>query len=138
MREPANDCRKVGLMKLTGRFGGTFGEEGDARHVPSIALPSCARGRSPDVHQATTRYLCSFSIQYSGPCMRFQKVVVATPPTDSEDRKVAVTTAIVPHDSVPAGPSKRWPVSRLLVMPITHRVLQYAQLDGAECAPLTA
>jgi hypothetical protein len=36
----------------------------------------------------------------------FSKVVVATPPTDSEDGNVTVTTAIVPHDCVPADPSK--------------------------------
>jgi hypothetical protein len=52
--------------------------------------------------------------------------------------KVTVTAAIVPHDSVPADSIKRWPRSRLFVMLITHRVLQYAHLEGAECAPLTA
>src|ERR1700733_5929886 len=42
-----------------------------------LAMPA-----SPDVHQATTWCLCSFSIQYSGPCLRFPEGVVATPPTD--------------------------------------------------------
>src|ERR1700693_4213474 len=94
-------------------------------------MPVC-----PDVHQATTRYLCLFSIQYSGSCLRFPKVVVASPPTDSKDGNVTVTTTIVPHDSVPADPSKRWPRLRLFVMPITLRMLQYAQLDGRNACPL--
>jgi phosphoglycerate dehydrogenase-like enzyme len=38
--------------------------------------------------------------------LRFPKVVVATPPTDSKDGNVTVTTAIVPDDSVPADSSK--------------------------------
>src|SRR5713226_2010755 len=56
----------------------------------------------------------------------FPKLVVAAPPTDSGDGSVAVTTTIVPDDFVPAGPIKRWPRSRMFVMPITNRVLQYA------------
>jgi hypothetical protein len=46
--------------------------------------------------------------------------------------------ALVLDDSLPADPIKPWPRSRLFVMPITYRVLQYAHLEGAECAPLTA
>src|SRR3984957_7048153 len=45
----------------------------------------------PDVHQATTWCLCSFSIQYSGCCLRFPKGVLTTPPTDSEDRTITVS-----------------------------------------------
>ena len=62
--------------------------------------------------------------------------MVVTPPTDSKDGNVTVTKTIVPYDSVPADPSKRWPRSRLFVMPITLRVLQYAQLDGLNACPL--
>src|SRR6266704_426977 len=72
------------------------------------------------------------------PASRFPKVGVAAPPTDSGDGSVTVTTTIVPDDSVPANPSKRWPRSHMFVMPITRRVLQYAHLEGAECALLTA
>src|ERR1700691_5454882 len=90
----------------------------------------------PDVHQATTRYLCSFSIQYSGSCTRFQKPAVATPPNDSEDGNVTGTTTIIPYDSVLADAIKRWPRSRLFVMPITHRVLQYAHWKLLNARPL--
>jgi hypothetical protein len=70
--------------------------------------------------------------------MRFQKPWLLLRQLILGGGKVTVTAAIVPHDSVPAGPVKRWLRSRLLVMPITHRVLQYAHLGGAECARLTA
>src|ERR1700722_2958132 len=50
----------------------------------------------------------------------------------------SLAQALVLDDSLPATLIKRWPRSRLFVMPITPRVLQYAHFEGAECAPLTA
>jgi hypothetical protein len=46
--------------------------------------------------------------------------------------------ALVLDDSVAADPNKAVAEITPFVMPITHRVLQYAHFEGAECAPLTA
>src|SRR5438445_6642469 len=65
----------------------------------------------PELHQATTWYLCSFSIQYSS-----SDFVLKSRLQLQQLTRMGMSR---PHDSVPGDPSNLWPRSRLFVIPIT-------------------
>src|ERR1700682_2142242 len=91
-----------------------------------IGLGNTGLSRTPPSYNAILMFIFH-SVPQVLP--EFSKGVVPAP-TNSAHGKTTVASANVPDDSVPADPAKRWPRSRLLVMPITHWMLQYAHLEG--------
>jgi hypothetical protein len=104
---------------------------------------NCVRGRfrfgdarlsgRPPSHNAILMFIFHSVLRV---LLAFSESLRCYSPTDSEDGNVTVNTAFVPDDSVPADPVRQWPRSRLFVMPITHRVLQYAELGVLNACPL--